>query len=104
MSTSAPPPPVPAPVPLLPPSWGKPPRPTPTRAAGRSSSARRPSCDRSRLLPRQGVALDLLVQVRPRHVEHARGLGHVPVVLAQLHQQEGALGGQLELLKGAARL
>ena len=48
------------------------------------------------LLPAQAVALDLLVQVGARHLERARRLGHVPVVLAQLAEQEALLRFLLE--------
>src|SRR5688500_4909018 len=52
-----------------------------------------------RVLAREAVPLDLLVQVRPRHVERPRGLAHVPVELAELGDEEGALRGVLELLE-----
>ena len=39
-----------------------------------------PSCR----LPRQAVALDLLVEVRARHLERTRGLRDIPVVLTEL--------------------
>ena len=53
-------------------------------------------------LPRQAIALDLLVQIRARHVERARRLRHVPVELAQLGEQKRALGRVLELLERLA--
>src|SRR5207247_1247560 len=50
-------------------------------------------------LPRQVIALDLLVEIAARHVQGARRLGHVPVMFFQLREQIGALGGLLELLE-----
>src|SRR5688572_32764816 len=70
-----------------------------TPAACRSSPAPFPSPYCSRALPREGVALDLLVQIGSRHVERARGLAHVPVMLPQLRQEKRALRGLLELLE-----
>src|SRR5690606_3084674 len=52
-------------------------------------------------LPEEAVLLDLLVEVRPWHLDRARRLAHVPVVLAQLGEDVGALGALLEL--GEAR-
>src|SRR6185503_3321547 len=74
----------------------------PTRAACRSSPAPCPNPWCSRALPGERVPLDFLVQVRPWHVEGSRRLAHVPVVLAQLREQERALRGLLELLEGLA--
>src|SRR5919201_868379 len=45
------------------------------------------------------VALDLLIQIAARHFQCACRLGHVPIVLLQLHDQKRALGGQLKILK-----
>src|SRR5438309_3563550 len=50
-------------------------------------------------LPCQVIALDLLVEVAARHVQCARRLRHVAVVLLQLREQIGALGGLLELFE-----
>src|SRR5204863_7776919 len=47
----------------------------------------------------EAVALDLLVEIAARHLQCARGLRHVPVVLLQLHEQKRPLGGLLEFLK-----
>ncbi len=44
------------------------------------------------LFPNQPVLLDLLVQVRTRHVDSACGFCDVPLVLAELMQDEGPLG------------
>src|SRR5438309_6026089 len=52
-------------------------------------------------LPRQPVALDLLVQVAPRHLQCARRLGDVPVVLLELGEQVRPLGRLLELFEGS---
>src|SRR5665213_716539 len=54
------------------------------------------------VLSRQRIPLDLLVEIRARHVEQARSFGDVPVCLAQLREQEGALGRLLEFLEGFA--
>src|SRR5688500_1339645 len=90
--------PLPFPV-LRAPVWypGTAARRTPTPAACRSSPAPCPSPCCSRALPGEGIALDLLVQVGSRHVERARGLAHIPIVLPQLRQEKGALRGLLEL-------
>src|SRR5687767_15771882 len=78
-------------------------RPTPTRAACRSSPAPSPNRGfRSRALPVERITLDLLVEIRPGHVERAGGLADVPVVLTQLGEQERALGRLLELLERLA--
>src|SRR5690606_28736809 len=53
---------------------------TPSRFAWRS------------LLPLQSIPLDLLVQIRPRHVEAPRRLRHIPVHLPQLRQEKAPLG------------
>src|SRR5689334_17758841 len=53
-------------------------------------------------LSRERVALDLLVQIGPRHVQRASGFRDVPVELAQLREQERPLGGVLELLERLA--
>src|SRR2546426_842385 len=52
-------------------------------------------------LPRQPVALDLLVQVAPRHLQSARRFGDVPVVLLELGEQVRPLGRLLELFEGS---
>src|SRR5690606_18365469 len=52
--------------------------------------------------PLQPVALDLLVEIRPRHVQNACSLRYVPVVLAQLCEEKGPFGGTLEFLEGLA--
>src|SRR5262245_17432924 len=75
---------------------------TSTRAACRSSRAPCPSCVRSRALPSERVALDLLVQIGARHIQRPRGFADVPVVLAQLRQQKRSLRHLLELLEGLA--
>src|SRR5512141_2977308 len=59
----------------------------------------RPSAHR---LPGQPVALDLLVEIRSRHVESARGLRNIPIELAQLGEQERPLRGVFELLERLA--
>src|SRR2546425_5878397 len=51
-------------------------------------------------LGREWVALVLLVEIAARHVQRARRLGPIPVVLLQLREQIGALGGLLDLLEG----
>src|SRR6266581_914539 len=55
----------------------------------------------SAVLARKRISLDLLVKVRPRHLHRAGCFRDVPVELAQLVEEEGALGGVLELLEGA---
>src|SRR5689334_21137280 len=49
----------------------------------------------------EGIPLDFLVEVRARHVEGTRRLADVPVELAELRQQDGALGGISGLLERA---
>ncbi len=66
-----------------------PPAPCPSRAVARSCR-----------LPAQAVALDLLVEVRARHLQRPRGLRHVPVVLPELLGQEVLLRVLLEPLEG----
>src|SRR6266545_2396379 len=56
------------------------------------------------LLLRDSVLLELLVQIAPRGPDDLRGLRDVPVVLAELADQEGALGRLLELAQGARAL
>ena len=62
-----------------------------------------PAAGRSCRLPGQAVALDLLVEIGARHLERARGLRDVPVVLAELAQQEVPLRLLLERLEGVRR-
>src|SRR5262245_5925872 len=75
-----------------------------TPAACRSSRALCPSRDRpsGHRLSRERIALDLLVQVRARHVERARRLRYVPIELAQLGEKKRPLGRVLEFLEGLA--
>src|SRR5689334_18318917 len=75
-------------------------RPTRPPAPCRLSPAPYPNRDRSRALPGECVPLDLLVEIRPRHLQRTRCLAHVPIMLAELGEKEGALGGVLELLEG----
>src|SRR5690606_9900378 len=48
-------------------------------------------------LSEEAELFDLLVEVRARHVDGARRLAHVPVVLAQFGEDVGALRPLLEL-------
>src|SRR5262249_25474688 len=48
---------------------------------------------------REAVALDLLVEIAAWHLQCARGLRDVPVVLLELAVQEGTLGRLLESLE-----
>src|SRR3989442_13870465 len=50
-------------------------------------------------LPCQAIALDFLVEVRARHIQCARGLRHIPVVLLELREDVSPLGRLLELLE-----
>src|SRR6267378_6528125 len=84
-------------------------RPAASRAACPPRASRDPnrdlwgpslSCGSSFSTARQSVSLDLLVEIAPRHLQCARGLRHVPVVLLQLAEQERALRRLLELLEG----
>src|SRR5437879_12902138 len=79
-----------------------------SRAACPLPSSHDPSPDPSRSLaldassfsrPRQPIALDLLVEIAARHLQCARGLRHVPVVLLELAKQKRSLGRLLELFK-----
>src|SRR5216683_1326552 len=62
-----------------------------------------PSLDPSPSLStaRQSIPLDLLVEIAPRHLQCARGLRHVPVVLLQLAKEERALRRLLEFFERA---
>src|SRR5438094_4965190 len=60
-------------------------------------SLRAQSCRR---FPRQPIALDLLVEVRARHIEGSRCLGNVPIKRAKLGEKKGTFRGVLELLEG----
>src|SRR5947209_2866853 len=53
------------------------------------------------LLLADAVVLELLVQVGARGADGGGGSGDVPAALAQLLDQEGALGGFLEVLERA---
>src|SRR5215467_14255799 len=80
------------------------PRPTRTQAACRTSPVPCPNhaLASARRLPGQTVAFDLLVQIRPRHIQRPRRLRHVPIEGTELREQERALRGVLELLEGLA--
>src|SRR5215467_10630860 len=72
----------------------------------RSSPAPSPNRDRqgpsAHALPGEAIALDLLVQIRAWHVEAARRLRDVPIVFAELGEQECPLRRVLELLERLA--
>src|SRR5262245_18922693 len=77
-------------------------RPTSLRAACRSLRAPCPNRVLPPLahrLPCQTVPLDLLVEIRARHVQTSCRLRPVPIKFTQLPEQERALGGVLELLE-----
>src|SRR5215831_8085121 len=80
------------------------PRPTRTQAACRTSPVPCPNraLASARRLPGQTVAFDLLVQIRPRHIQRPRRLRHVPIERAELREQERTLRRVLELLEGLA--
>src|SRR5881394_456647 len=48
---------------------------------------------------RQAIALDLLVEIAARHLQCARSLRHVPVVLLKLAEQKGPFGRLLEIFE-----
>src|SRR2546423_8847145 len=54
------------------------------------------------MLAGERISFDLLVKIRPRHLDRARRLRHVPVELPQLVEQERTLGGVLEFLERPA--
>src|SRR5206468_990647 len=66
-----------------------------------------PSLSRNRSPPsppsfataRQAIALDLLVEIAARHLQCARSLRHVPVVLLKLAEQKGPFGRLLEIFE-----
>src|SRR5690606_22408536 len=68
-------------------------------AGGPAARANRPASSVG--LSEETELLDLLVEVRARHLDRARRLAHVPVVLAQLGEDVRPLGALLEL--GEAR-
>src|SRR5688572_8662942 len=57
---------------------------------------------RSRVFSRQTITFDLLVEIRPRHIEQPRRLRDVPVRLPKLRQEEGAFRRVLEFLERPA--
>src|SRR5688572_21907713 len=105
LSSLGPWPPAPSALASRPFSPGRAVRRRPTPAACRSWPAPCPNRVRHRrscAFPGESVPLDLLVEIRPRHVERPCGLAHIPIVFAQLGEQERALGRLLELLERLA--